>query len=263
MRQALNKRLAHVAQVFGNSRIPTDLVRQHFETFRRTGELPVDKSLAVVVHQRVRRGHDLFYLPSGEVDWPPTCRAMHDAPMRADDEVMDMLLLEAVYGMGGIRTLARCALVMLAVRGLDVTTTLFAGTGVALPEFTSVGAELMEGSGCLFSAPYEAQAERLLVRRDEWRTRVPRGDHEWVARMSEAVDAFVETGTRPSDDLMLDSALITGELNALLAHTLGRDVHDTLVAFDVAATTTGDARDAAIGQLQRIAGTTHFIGEAA
>ena len=140
---------------------------------------------------------------------------------------------------------------------------LFAGTAVALPKFTSVGAELMEGSSCQFTAPYESQAEWLLVRRDEWRRRVPRDVHEWVAKGNEVVDAFMETGARPSDALMLDSALISGEWNALLAHTLGRDVRNTLAVFDRATTTVGDEREAAIGQLQSIAASSHFLREAA
>jgi len=165
-------------------------------------------------------------------------------------------LNEAVNGPGMIGEAARQMLRGLAQAGFDVTTTLFVGE--KLPTYGAVGLQMAGVPERFAKPPYVKQAKRLFARVEELRPRLPQKDRKWSERRDEAIDRFGLDGERPEDDLLLEVVLVLGELNTLFRHAGGADVREEMAAFDAAATSSGEAREAAIGRLQEMARQGRF-----
>ncbi len=219
-RRHIHRRLACVASTIRNRPIPTDEITAAFETFRTTGVLPTDQRVAQCVAHRVQHAIDSGVEPTPEIYKQIVRQAMNGTAPRPD-RYRDTLIREAIWGRDEVRGVARAILRYLASNGVDLTQPVFADRTV--PEFGTVGMELLGMPQRLVAQPYEEQAATLLHRLDELRHRIP-NNRNWVARLRVAIDRFWDEDELPDDDLMLECAIVVGELGALQHHLAGQDV---------------------------------------
>lgn len=252
MTKANQKRLAELEQTIHSIPIPITVVRQAFDVFQKTGELPDNVRLAYAVIGRCKRGAAMSELYESTADWGTLIRARMETPNRPDDPVTDALYDEAVFADGAVREAARHLLRGFAKVGLDPTEPQFAGQELDLPEFGSVGMRLLGIPERLAKAPFLEQAERLFTRVGLLRAIMPR-DPKWVGGLEDAVEEFRRGGEWPEDNVLMEAVLVVGELDALVRHAVGQDVGPIMAAFDVAATAVGDERTVAIGRVQELA----------
>jgi hypothetical protein len=256
MMRKLAKRLQEVAQVFCNRPIPTKVTKEAFARFRATGALPSDYREAKAVIDRVRSGYFIVDDDRGRVDWGGTMQAALAAVPRPKDDFMDCLLNEALNATGPVQLAARCALCKCARDGLDPSQALFAGR--PLPEFGTVGFELLEYHRLLEVPPYVRQCRRLYKRLDALRRQLPQRDEYWTDRKHDALDRFQHAGECPEDPLLLELVLVVGEHVALGKHAAGEDARAELALFDAAARGEGAEREDAIRALQAMAAAGRF-----
>lgn len=253
MNKKTKNRLAEVRRAIGNRPVPLALMQEHFEHFRATGALPEDQALAVAVWQRVMNGFETHYLEGGRVDVGRTIRDSMTGALRQPDQMMDALLDEAVHATGIVRCAARLALKLLSYAGFDVTDTLFAGMQCTLPEYGSVGSQLVGYPSVLFRRPFIRQGRRLIARIDNLRERLPHDDPAWFRQLGAAADCFQIHGDLPGEPLMLEALLALVEIGALTRHSAGWDVKAEMVVLAEIAQAKGEAREAALAKLQVIA----------
>lgn len=243
------RRLEDVSRAIGSRPIPVALARAAFEHFKATGELPDDQRVAATVAQRVKLGFEAAANPTPEF-YRGIVRDVMQNGRRPDDPYRDALIAEAIWCGGEVGRAARVILVSLVHHGHNVTDPIFVGCKV--PEIGSVAMELLGFDRLVAQPPYEAQAARLFARIGKLRPRLPK-ESGWSHRMLEAVNAFQIDGNRPDDALVLEWALVLGELSTLWDHVLGLDVAEELAVFDAIGLATGHAREAAIERLQAMA----------
>ncbi len=227
-RRGIDRRLACVASTIRNRPIPTDEITAAFETFRTTGVLPTDQRVAQCVAHRLQHGIDSGTALTPDIYKQIVQQAMNGTAPRPD-RYRDTLIREAIWGRDEVRCVARTILCFLASNGVDLAQLVFANRTV--PAFGTVGMELLGMPQRLVDQPYEEQAAQLLHRLDELRHRIPQHDRRWVARLRVAVDRFWDEDEFPDDDLMLECAIVVGELGALHHHLAGQDVAVLMRAF--------------------------------
>ncbi len=252
MKKSNRQRIGEIERRIGAIPIPVAVVRSAFDVFKSTGELPDDIRLAHAVIRRCKRGAAMSDLHASTTDWGTLIRAQMETPNRPDDPVTDALYDEAIFGTGVVREAARHLLRGFAKVGLDPTEPQFAGQEWELPEWGSVGMDLLGIPERLAKEPYVEQAERMFLRIDLLRAVIPH-DAKWLDGLKAAIERFQRGGEWPEDNLQLEAVLAVGELAAVIRHAAGEDVTEIMKAFDVAATATGDERHAAILRVQQLA----------
>jgi hypothetical protein len=251
MNKATKKRMSKVEEQFASVPIPPKVVKAAFEKFRSTGELPEDVPLAYLVIDTAKRG-ECVYGPGDQVDWGATIQAVLNKPKRADDPLMDELYNEAVFGDGMVQAAARQTLRALAGAGFDPSQPQFAGKDMELPNWGGVGIQFLGIPQRLAKPPYEQQAERLFVRYEVLRDRIPQGDRVWSEQLDCAVRDFQERGELPADQLMRDVVLGDAEVQALMQHLCGEDVSQVMAALDAVQQSSGVGREAALVSVQQL-----------
>lgn len=246
------KRLEKVQTAIAATPLPLEAVRQAFERFRETGELPEHRRLAAAVVVRARNGVDLTDESGRPMGLAEAVQALSHAPSRPDDRVMSALYSEAVCETAIFRDAARAVLVQLAEIGFDVTEPEFAKRGIEidLPKFGTVGLHLLGFPECLAVPPYEEQAKRLFDRFAVLRTRVGSFGKQWFAELARAVEAFRLDGELPEDELLRDVVLADAELVCLIRHWMGQDVAVVMTAL--AEAQVDPAREGAVARLQEL-----------
>lgn len=245
------KRLARAAQKILARPVPEHAIKAALEHFQSTGLLPDDQRLGAAVLSRIRHRIEIVRYPGGDIDWGASIDSAFANKPREKDDYMDGLIQEALFAGGLVRAAAREALVALVSAGFDVTSALFADR--ELPEFGSVGFELLGLPERLARRPYVRQTRRLLQRLGALRRELPQHDRIWFENLGRAVECFQHHGERPQEPRMLEALLIIGELHASLQNAGGEDTRHLLVLFDSIATTDGDVRDQHIERLVEIA----------
>lgn len=253
------KRLAQAAEKILNRPVPEHLTKAALARFRATGLLPEDQRLGAALLSSVRSGIEVFRFPNGDVDWGATIGSGFTRERRGKDEYMDGLIREALFAKGMVKAAARQALVALATAGFDVTSALFADR--KLPEFGSVGFELLGLPERLARRPYVKQVRHLLRRLDALRRSLPQDDRRWLDDLGRAVECFQLHGERPQDTRMFEAVLVLGEHNAFVQNACGEDVRDQLQLFGSIATTEGDVREQHIAELVEMAQAGMFRPE--
>lgn len=241
------KRLLRVAARLHSRPVPARVTAKAFEHFRVTGELPDDPRIGDALLKRIRTGIEVVESPNGDVDWGATIASSFTRQPRAEDEVMDRLIEEALYAEGIVRSAAREVLMAFARAGLDVTSALFAGK--ARPEHGSVGMQLLGFPDRLARRPYVRQIQRLIRRAERVRREVEEADHRWSDDLRRAAECFQLHGHVPRSPRMLEAVLILGEMNTFMRNAAGEDVRDLLALFDAIATKQGAERQQYIDQL--------------
>ncbi len=232
--------------------IPPAAVREAFEVFQTTGDLPTEVRLAHAVIHRAKLGPKLADALQSHHTWGPILQAQRETPPRPDDPMMNELYSEAIFGTGAIYEAARLMLRELACAGLDPTTPLFAGMKREIPDYGGVGWHLAGMPNCLVKPPYEQQAKRLLERAARLRDEIPQGDQRWTEALGEATQRFQSGGGWPSDPLVLECVLVLGETFTLMRHAAGEEVSEMLEAFARAANAGEEDREAAIAKVQEL-----------
>jgi hypothetical protein len=255
-------RLEHLAQHLAQRPLRDDVVAEEFDRFRHSGELPEDQRLAVAVVQLALRGGPAaepspMSLAETMARLPALVRELEEAaaePQPPDRPPLRRILLrEALRGEGVERQAARLALRIEVGRGGDVASREFLADRDP-PEHASLGLHLLGFPECLATPPYVAQAQRLIARQAEIRTRLNHDDPAWFEPIAEAIRRFRREGELPDDELVLDCVLADGELLALVAHYGGVGDPEVLAAFDAAATNgPEETRAAALALLQKLA----------
>ncbi len=240
--------------------VPSAVAQGALERFRETGEIPDDDRLARAVIHRVRLGPRVAELYDSGEDEQAIVRAVVSMPEPPADEVMESLWSEAIDGPETLRGFARAALQGLVANGVDPTTRAFADLGITLqlPDYGSVGMFILGYPKSFAIPPYKRQARRLFARADKLRQRINQDDRRWFNNFGEALEAFLDFGELPEDELLLDAVLVGAEIEALRLHTLGNDVADCMATLDSAARATGPDWDVAIESLQRFAAESRF-----
>lgn len=242
-----NKRLQRLEQTIRSLPIDADVAEEAIATFRETGELPDDVRLGYAVVKWAQTGPPQTW-DDALLEQQASIRAFVERKPQPEDEVMNALYEEAIFAEGMVRAAARHALRELARAGSDPSKPLFAGMDVEVPEYGGMGLHILGMPRILAKPPYMRQAVRLFRRAAKLRDQAPH-DRRWRERLDAAIHRFQHDGERPDDDLVLDMVLVCGELHTLAEHACGADVGELMAAFDAAARTTGDEREAAIGRV--------------
>ncbi|MEZ6036534.1 MAG: hypothetical protein R3F29_03570 [Planctomycetota bacterium] len=253
------KRLAQAAQKILSRPVPENVTKAALARFRATGLLPEDQRLGAAVLSSIRSGVEVFRFRNGDVDWGATIASGFERERRGKDEYMDGLIQEALFAKGMVKAAARQALVALASASFDVTAALFAGR--ELPEFGSVGFELLGLPERLARRPYVRQMRHLMQRLAALRRNLREHDRRWGDDLGRAVECFQLHGERPQDSQMFEAVLILGECNAFVRNACGEDVRDLLRLYESIATTDGDVRARHIAQLVEMAQDGMFRAE--
>ena len=251
-----SKRVERVEQAIAVRPLRRELVKEAFERFRETGELPEQQRLASAVVQRALKGPESEH--HEPVDYMTALKRLvavsqqmetGTLPAARHDEIRRHLYSEALSEEDVVRIPARQLLQLLADCGRDVTRPLYLDEELGLPEYGTVGLHVLGWPQCLVRPPYEEQARRLLHRLAQLRDRVEQGNETWLRSLGEAAFAFLTTGRLPKDGLMMDCVLVDGELYALMEAHAGRDNADLMAAYDQVATARGHRRATAIDNL--------------
>lgn len=228
MRSTTRRRLDKVADVMGTIPLPEPMVTAAFDAFRQEGELPDDDRLAAAVIDRAlgRDPRTSYY------DNLIRITVVTHLPEKAPRISMrECLFDEALHGSPFVRRAARAALQLAACRGADVTDERWLAE-MPEPEFGSVGLKLLNWPEVLIRAPYEERGAALLSRYRTLRSRIDQDDASWFERMLDAVLAFEDHGTLPSDEFMRDVVLADAEFELLWRHRSGLDVREDLERID-------------------------------
>ncbi|MEO6594317.1 MAG: hypothetical protein ABIP94_06155 [Planctomycetota bacterium] len=246
------QRLRKVEHVVATLPIRKEVLVQAYTNFREAGQLPKEQRVSADVVRCVKNGHDPRKQPLCYSDIPGLVVAHLHAPERPKDEVLDLLLDEAVWAPEPLRSLARDLLEEFVDMGADVTKPFLAERGIQVPDFGSAALHLIGFPHRFGMPPYEEQAERLFARYAELRERIDQNNTRWFDEAQQAIELFQMCGDLPRDELLRDAVLADAELCTLVRHARGKDVSELMAAFDAAANAKADERDAAIAQVQAL-----------
>ena len=238
----LRKRIDKVEQVLGRIPIPSAIVREAFQHFRRTGELPDDVRLAYHVRQRITLGFDIPDTGNPTLDRQHMFRLAVVTPSRPKDPWMDALLEEAIFADDPVGWAAREVLRRFAQLGHDPSQPLMTNYTKPLPDYP-VGLHLLGVPECFALPPYEARAHALFARCDAIRERIDHEDRRWFDEMYAACQRFADSDELPDDELMRDAVLGLHEFHELINHAVGNDVADAMAKIDAARVATSNAAD--------------------
>lgn len=244
-------RLQTVARSVDARPIREDLVDAAFLRFRAAGELPEQTRLA---EQVVGRALAAKAAPKRSYDEQIAhMLAMIEAFHRGElleppNRARECLYREAVFGEGVVRDAARIVLRWGAEAGFDVTDEAFLADE-DLPEFGSLGLHLMGFPKRLLKAPFEVQGRRLLARLKKVGRRRQRDDATWWNQIQDPLAQFLRGGELPADASLREIVLVAAELETLVRHAAGHDVHELMLAFDAAARCPVPERQPALARL--------------
>ncbi|MEO6594181.1 MAG: hypothetical protein ABIP94_05460 [Planctomycetota bacterium] len=246
------QRLRKVEHAVARLPIRKDVLVQAYTNFREAGQMPKEQRVSAEVVRCVKNGRDPREQPLCYSDIPGLVVSYLHAPERPKDEVLDLLLDEAVWAPEPLRSLARDLLEEFVDMGADVTKPFLAERGIQVPDYGSAALHLVGFPHVFVMAPYEEQAERLFARYAELRERINQDDDRWFDEAQQAIEIFQVNGDLPRDELLRDAVLADAELCALVRHARGEDVSELMAAFDAAANAKADQHDAAIAQVQAL-----------
>lgn len=250
-----NSRLARVRHAIDAAPVQRGILEEAYGWFTDFGELPDDDHVAYEVVQRALRGGESDPI-SDVVDRVRRARLayyQHERPAAAwPPSVRAMLFDEALFEAAPMRDVARRAIAAEVAWGGDVENPAFASRH-GIPGYGSVAMHVVGWPKKLAMPPYEDQANRLFVRMDNLRGRIPQQDTRWVAEQAEAMVRFRSTGELPVDDLRLEALLVDVELDQLIAHGVGKDVAEAMAVLDAVAWADEEDAEAALVRLREIA----------
>lgn len=250
MIRARDKRFSRLKKAIAEAPVRRHILREAYEWFTDFGELPEDDDhlAAEVVQQAMRGGEErplatadargrrvpVDDVPIGDEACPPSVRAL--------------LFGEALRTQPPLRGIARAAIAAEVAYGGDVESPAF-GARYGIPMYGSMAMHMLGWDSRLVRPPYEFQAERLLVRFDNIRGRIPQDDPRWLDDLVKAIATFKQTGRLPNDDTMIEAVLVNVEFDQLAAHKRGRDVSEAMALFNAAQVREGDEQQDALTQL--------------
>lgn len=243
-----DRRINQLKHVIDAAPVRPHLLRDAYEWFTDFGELPEDDdSVAYAVVLQAMNGGTAVVWSNEQLHpsrrpslaararealdkcWPPTVRAM--------------LFEEALFEPEPLRRIARNAIACEVAYGGDVENAAF-GARHGLPTYGSVALHVVGFERRVVVPPYEFQAQRLLVRLDNIRGRIPQDDPRWFEVQVDAILRFHQTGELPNDDLQSEAVLAQVEIDQLNAHRKGKDVAKALALLNTIAWRRDDAAQA-------------------
>lgn len=243
-------RLHSVERAVAARPVREELVDEAFERFRDTGELPEQPRWAEQVILRALQPVRPQRTYDEQIEHMlERIAAFHRGDYRAlPNRARECLYREAVHGECVVRDAARLVLRWAAEAGIDVTDEAFLADQ-DLPDYGSLGLHLMGFPDRLAKAPYEAQARRLFARLAKLRKRMECRRERWSDAFEGPLAQFLSSGQLPTDASVRDAVLVGAELETLVRHAAGHEVHELMAAFDAAARGPATARSAAVARL--------------
>ncbi len=248
------RRLVQMARAIASAPVRPCIVKEQYEWFESFGELPDEDPVAyAVVLQALNGGKETHW---NDEDLHPSRRPTLAQRVRTELErspptVRKALFEEALFEHELMRGIARSQIAREVAYGGDVTNPAF-GARHGLPIYGSVALHVGGFPRRYIKPPYEEQGQRLLVREDDIRGRMPQGDPRWIDATAKALVHFGKTGELPDDELQAETVLLDAELWQLLAHGTGKDVSHAMRLFDLVAHR-GDGAEEALKELCRMA----------
>jgi hypothetical protein len=223
------RRLDRVAETVAAMPVRDDLLRESFDRFRTTGELPDHGQLAAALLRRA-----LYANPASHIEDPAAYFAqLHHAFVQAGMRppapsgeaprvplflsLRERLFHEALSPRECVRLPAHALLRLLVVAGGDVTDPQFLDETMAPPDYGTLGLHLLGWPGRLASPPFTRRAKRLLARFAELRRRIGQAEGARFEELASAVQRFAGAGVVPKDELLRECVAAGGELVELTA----------------------------------------------
>jgi hypothetical protein len=233
-----DKRIGRLRAAIQGTPVRRQVLREAYEWFRDFGELPEDDAHVAyeVVQQALRGGEELPDHDEAQVaDRIRSAKlgyAQCDRPSETwPPSVRGMLFDEALFGHPTLQKVARAAIACEVAWGGEVENPAFCAR-FGMPGYGSVAMHVLGRDASLARPPYEDQAQRLFVRRDNLRGRPGSQDSGWSDEQAKAIVAFWQTGALPQDDLQLEALLVHVEFELLVQHKRGMDVAEAMALLD-------------------------------
>ena len=250
MRRRKKDRVEQLGQTIAALPIRQKVLDEAMEWFVTFGELYDEHHVAVAVVERVlaesqpeRANSAAHRLTLGQNGTPGATRLRSLHPDKTS--VREILFFEALHTEDPKRQYARLAIAVEVAYGGKVMDPRFAAHH-GFPAHGSLGMHVIGYPQKLAQPPYVDQAHRLFGRQERIRASIDHNDPDWFDPMETALLAFLNHGTLPADELLLEWVLTEAEMQALWGHKRGEDVSELMAAFDTAAKATTDQRAAAV-----------------
>lgn len=252
--RARDNRFSRVRRAIDASPVHRGILREAYEWFTLFGELIADDHIAYeVVMQALRGGAEEPLEDEAKLaNRVSAARLAYQQRERPRDSwppsVRSMLFDEALFEPEPMRNLARAAIASEVAWGGDVENEAF-GARHGIPCYGTVAMHVFDWQKRLVVPPYEDQAQRLFVRIDNLRGRIPDDDPRWYDAQVDAFLRFRSTGELPNDEVHVEGVLTQIEMDLLRAHRKGKDVKAELKLLGEVATREGADLEKALVEL--------------
>jgi hypothetical protein len=221
MPSSKSKRVRRVEKVLAALPVSPIVLRQAFEDFRETGDLPQARAVAKAVIVWAETGVDPCPYGDDPLDRQALLRAYLHVSWSEQDRFMNQLREEAVFADDPVRSIARIVLQTLAMDGCDPSQPLFVQGRIPKLEMTCpyVSLSMVQFPFGLVAEADHPRVALLLERFRSVRELLDQKDDAevslWFKRLEEACE-MLAAGETVADPLMHEALVATAELRELI-----------------------------------------------